>query len=112
MAGMALGMARIETIISGSKIHRNTNRMHNLKHGLLEPRTLISIGVYTCIGLVKKKNHITYKKHEELHKARVRQMREQGEYTELHHVSTSQGHADCHQNQDATHRPNNNYAKT
>ena len=66
---------------------------------------------YAGIDLVKT-HHITYKKHEELHKARVRQMREHGEYPELHHVSTRQSHADCHQNQYATHRPNNIYAKT
>ena len=101
---MALRIGRIETIISASKVHRNTHRMHNLIHGLLEPITQI----YICVHMyISKTNHIKYKKNEELHKARAIQMSKPGECT-----STAKGNADCHQKQDATHRPNNKYAKT
>ena len=94
--GTALKMARIETIISASKVHRNTHRIY-LKHGLLVSIPLV--GTYICMyRYTSKTNHITYKKNEELINTRAIQRSKQGEYPELHHVSTAKGHADCHQN--------------
>ena len=86
-------MARIKTIISASKVHRNTHRMHNLKHGLLEPIPLIYLHLSVYF---KNQPHHVYKKSEELHKTRAIEGSKQGEYPELHHVSTTKGHADCH----------------
>ena len=104
---MALRMARIETIISASKVHRNTwpHGMPNLNRGLLEP-------ISACIGVLQKPTTSRIHKNEEPRKTRAIQRSKQGEYPELHHVSTTKGHADCLQKQDATHRHNNKCANT
>ena len=68
------------------------------------------VRVCVCVGvwvLYFKNQPQTYKQIEGQHKhGRDKGKCKQGEYIELHHVSTSTGHADCHKKPDANDRPN------